>query len=173
MMMTHTCIYTLINQKKGLGPSEILDRVNYVIKENIRRLDVSRYVTLTILKLEKNIIVHSGKHQDILIYRAAEKKIETVTSNGTWIGITDQILTYLQDDEIQIYKGDVVLLYTDGVTEAESKDKKMYGIDRLKNTFFSNAHMSVQAIVDNIVADVIKYQSHQTDDITVLACRKL
>lgn len=171
MMMTHTCIYSLVNQNK-VSPTEVLDKVNYVIKENIRRLDVSRYVTLTILKLENGGITHTGKHQDILVYRDKEKKIEPIQSIGTWIGITDDIASFISNGSFKMNSGDVILLYTDGITEAESKDGLMYGFERLMNVFLENATLPTQVIVENIIADVLKYQHRQNDDITLLACRK-
>jgi len=173
MMMTHTCINSLVNQIGNLMPSKVLDKVNYVIKENIHRLDVSRYVTLTILKFQKNHVIHSGKHQDILIYRKKESRIESVPSQGTWVGITDDLEHYLKDEKIDINPGDVILLYTDGVTEAENQAKEMYGYKRLLEIFKLNAQKTVKEIVDNIVHDVKTFQEKQMDDITLLAVRKL
>ncbi|MDH4262957.1 MAG: serine/threonine-protein phosphatase [Spirochaetia bacterium] len=173
MMMTHTCIYSLINQRRDLMPSKILENVNYVIKENIRRLDVSRYVTLTVLKLENNHFIHSGKHQDIIIFRAVKNLVETVPSKGTWIGITDDLRNYLHDEKVEMLPGDVLLLYTDGLTEAENDQNEMYGLERLVKVFEKNAREPIKNIIENIMKDVASYQKVQNDDITVLACRKL
>ncbi|MDH4200075.1 MAG: serine/threonine-protein phosphatase [Spirochaetia bacterium] len=173
MMMTHTCIYSLVNQNKGLTPAEIIDRVNYVIKENIQRLDVNRYVTLNVLKLDAGYFSHSGKHQDILIYRAASKTVEIFPTNGTWIGVTNDLARYLKNDRVDLKTGDVILLYTDGIVEAENQEQKMYTFERLTEIFLENAALPVKSIVNNLMDDVLKFQAIQRDDITLLACRKV
>jgi len=173
MMMTSTSIYSLVNQSEKFMPSAVLDKVNYVIKENIQRLKVNRYVTLTILKMETNHVHHSGKHQDILVYRAATGKVEAHLSHGTWIGITNDLSSFLRDEKIEMFKNDVILLFTDGLTEAENAKGEMYSDERLIDLFEKNADQPVKVIIDNIMSDVTTFQHIQNDDITLLVCRKL
>ncbi|MDH5717047.1 MAG: PP2C family protein-serine/threonine phosphatase [Spirochaetia bacterium] len=173
MMMTHTSIYSLINQNKNSKPSEVLNKVNYVIKENIRRLNVQRYMTLSILKLESNCFFHSGKHQDILIFRSKTGKVESVSSKGTWIGIIDNMKEYLTNEKVEIEKDDIILLFTDGLTEAQNRKEIMYDQNRLINMFEQNSKKPVKELVENIISDVQNYQNRQIDDITLLACKKL
>jgi serine phosphatase RsbU (regulator of sigma subunit) len=173
MMMTQTCIHSLVNQSKKLMPSNLLEKLNFVIKENIHRLGANRYMTLTILKLEDDSIYHSGKHQDILIYRAATKTIESIGSFGTWIGVTNNMTRFLKDEKIKIHSGDVIFLYTDGLTEAENAKGELFGIEKVMDILTANIHLPVKAIIDDIIKQVESFQEKQTDDITILACRKL
>jgi phosphoserine phosphatase RsbU/P len=70
--------------------------------------------------------------------------------------------------------GDVLVLYTDGVTEARNPADDEYGEDRLKELVRGVAHESPQAIVDACVADVAAFRgaARRTDDITVMAIRR-
>ncbi|MDH5721081.1 MAG: SpoIIE family protein phosphatase [Spirochaetia bacterium] len=173
MMMNHTCLDSLASQSSQKSPSQMLEKINYVMKENISKLKVNRYMSLSLLKLGKDHFLHSGKHQDILIYRLKQNKIEIIKSIGTWIAIIDNIGDYLKDEKVLINEGDIILLYTDGVTEAENINNQMFGFERLIESFQKYAKLPVNILVENIVHDVLNFQNKQDDDITVLACKKL
>lgn len=66
--------------------------------------------------------------------------------------------------------GDKILLYTDGVTEAMSKDGELYGEDRLKAAVNANSAMHPKMLVDAVRHDVATFaqDAEQSDDITIL-----
>jgi sigma-B regulation protein RsbU (phosphoserine phosphatase) len=128
MMMTQTSVSSLVRNKRSLKPSVILGAVNSIIKENISRLGSDHYMSIFLICLDKSgTITVSGKHQDIVVYRSNLKKIEVIPTEGTWIGIFEDIRKYLSDVSVPIDKGDIVLLFTDGVTEAANKQGELFG----------------------------------------------
>lgn len=173
MMMTQTSIFTTVNHTAGYKPSTVLTLVNSIIKENISRLGTDRYMTITTVRLDHNKIVFSGKHQDILVYRAKRKVAEYIPSKGTWIGLLDDIGDYLGDTKVTIEEGDVVILFTDGITEAANKDGEMFGEMRLQQALLSCASKPVSDIVTSIMEEVIEYMEEQRDDMTILAFRRI
>ena len=90
----------------------------------------------------------AGKHQDIIIYRSALNKTEVISTNGTWLGITDNIEKYLTDYTEKIEYGDIVLLFTDGITEATNKDGEMYGQERLEQSLNQYADFPVDKLCE-------------------------
>jgi len=114
----------------------------------------------------------AGKHQDIIIYRSALNKTEVICTNGTWLGITDNIENYLTDATEKIDDGDIVLLFTDGITEAANKDGEMYGQERLEQSFNQYADLPVNRLCDKIVEDVKDFQEEQFDDMTLVVIKK-
>jgi len=77
-------------------------------------------------------------------------------------------------DEVQLTKGDVIFLYTDGVTEAENKERRMYSMDKLADFLNSEAAgkaRSMQELLGCVWADLGKFvgDAEQSDDITMLA----
>jgi hypothetical protein len=66
-------------------------------------------MSLILVRLGKKDFTFAGKHQDIILYRAARKEIEIVQTTGTWLGIADDIGGFLDDraDLIQnfLYQG--------------------------------------------------------------------
>ena len=77
---------------------------------------------------------YSGLHQDILIYRASSGAVERIETRGMWIGPVDDIAPLLRDDMLELTSGDIVLLFTDGITEAMVGGKR-FGTDGLAAAF--------------------------------------
>jgi len=173
MMMAQTSVMTVIKGRRVSKPVEVLDTVNNVLRENVGRLGSNHYMTMSILKLGDRGLTVSGHHQDILIYRAAEKRIEVVQTEGSWLGITDSLSEYLSTKEIPISNDDVVLLFTDGLTESRDENEDLYGQDRLEEVFARVAHSPVPAAAATILEDVQNFQHTQTDDMTLMILRKV
>lgn len=172
MMMAQTSISAMVGNCSGCQPSEVLRRVNHVIKENIARLGSDHYMTMMAIHLNESQMTVAGKHQDIIIYRSALNKTEVISTNGTWLGITDNIENYLTDVTEKIDDGDIILLFTDGITEAASKDGEMYGQERLEQSFNQYADLPVNRLRDKIVEDVKDFQEEQFDDMTLVVIKK-
>ncbi len=172
MMMAQTSISAMVGNCSGCQPSEVLRRVNHVIKENIARLGSDHYMTMMAIHLNESQMTVAGKHQDIIIYRSALNKTEVISTNGTWLGITDNIENYLTDVTEKIDDGDIVLLFTDGITEAANKDGEMYGQERLEQSFNQYADLPVNRLCDKIVEDVKGFQEEQFDDMTLVVIKK-
>ena len=172
MMMAQTSISAMVGNCPECQPSEVLGRVNHVIKENIARLGSDHYMTMMAIHLNESQFTMAGKHQDIIIYRSALNKTEVISTNGTWLGITDNIEKYLTDYTEKIEYGDIVLLFTDGITEAANKDGEMYGQERLEQSFNQFADLPVNRLCDKIVEDVKDFQEEQFDDMTLVVIKK-
>lgn len=173
MMMTQTSIFSILNRTAGRKPSEMLSHVNTVIRKNISRLDIKRYMTLMAVKLCDTRIITAGRHQDILILRSRDSTVDVIPSTGTWIGIADDLETYMADREIEINKGDMILMYTDGATEAMSGSGEMFGDERLAESFKKYSSLPLNDMLNNILQDIKQHQAKQDDDITILAIKKL
>jgi phosphoserine phosphatase RsbU/P len=172
MMMAQTSISAMLGNCSECQPSEVLRRVNHVIKENIARLGSDHYMTMMAIHLNGSQITVAGKHQDIIIYRSATNKTEVICTNGTWLGITDNIENYLTDVTEKIDDGDIVLLFTDGITEAMDKKGEMFGQERLEQALNEYADFPVNKIRDKIVENVNDFQEEQFDDMTLVVIKK-
>jgi serine phosphatase RsbU (regulator of sigma subunit) len=172
MMMTQTSIFTAINRTAGYKPSTVLNTVNSVIKQNITRLGTDRYMTISIARLEHDRLICAGKHQDILVHRRRKGITEFVPTRGTWLGILDDIGDHLSDTTIPIEEGDVVLLFTDGLTEATNAAGVMFGERNLERALTKHAHLGCAEIVANILVEVRQHMAEQKDDITLVALKR-
>src|SRR4029453_17028698 len=122
------------------------------------------------LQLQGSSIRYSGLHQDILIYRAGSKSVERVETRGMWVGPVDDIGPLLRDDTLELASGDIVLLFTDGITEAMVGGKR-FGTDGLAAAFSKLAASGTDSgsILKGIMRNV--EGAAQQDDVTMMAVR--
>lgn len=172
MMMTQTSIFTTVNRTPGYTPSQVLEEVNSVIKKNISRLGTDRYMTISAIRLDGQSMTFAGKHQDILVYRPKQKDAEYISTDGTWLGLVDDLSGLLTNHQTALDVGDTVLLFTDGITEATNDAGEMFGEERLRQTFIKYADSDIDNVIEGVISDVREYMAEQDDDLTLLAVRR-
>jgi serine phosphatase RsbU (regulator of sigma subunit) len=173
MMMAQTSILSTVNNSVNPNPSDVLCSINTVIRENISRLGSDHYMTIMAIKFTETDMTIAGKHQDIIIYRAASNKTEIVTTKGTWLGIAEKIGHIQKDQKVRINDGDIIMLFTDGITEATNKKGEMFGQMRLEQLLDQYADLPINKILEKIINEVNRYQDEQLDDMTILIIKKL
>ncbi len=173
MMMLQSIISGLIRHNPWAAPRDLVRTVNAVVYENIRRrLGQDEHATLTLLRLDsQGRVVFAGAHEDLLIYRARERRIETVPTPGTWVGAVKSIDAGTVESEQTLQAGDTVVLYTDGLSEAMDENQRTFGVDRLSTEFAKVAELSVGSIRDHLISTVRQFAANQDDDMTLLVVR--
>ncbi len=175
MMMIQGVVAALVHNDPRAQPRDVLRVVNEVMYQNVReRLGQDEHATLTLMRIERNgRMVFAGAHEDMLIYRAATGRVEVVPTPGTWIAAVKNIDMGTIDTEQWLEKGDLLVLYTDGVTEAMDEGQRQFGLERLAREVESVATDGVEQIRDHLVDAVRKHMARQDDDITVFVARYL
>jgi len=114
--------------------------------------------------------VNAG-HNPPLVFRAESGKIEELRPTGIAIGILEDI-PYDQES-VHLNNGDIVVLYTDGVTEAINTHTEEFGVPRLIQTVQNSVSLPVEEIVSTIVSSVSTFSGVQPqhDDITLLVIK--
>jgi serine phosphatase RsbU (regulator of sigma subunit) len=148
---------------------------------NIRQLKENKYITITALKLMADgTIVHAGRHEKIILYHASTRMIECLETYGLWLVLSFPSPHSKKNSTLQMQTGDVMLLYTDGITEAREKnaqnaspgEHKMYGEERLIEVFRSCVELPVDEIKEMIIRSLNEeYIAH--DDITIIVVKKI
>ncbi|MDM8551086.1 SpoIIE family protein phosphatase [Desulfobacterales bacterium HSG2] len=175
MIMVQTAIHVALSQNAEIRPSALLTVINRIIEENIRKIGESKHMSITVFSVQKmGEFTFSGLHEDTLIYRAESGNVERVETNGMWIGIVDDIEEMLEDDVLALNPGDVMLLYTDGITEATRKDRgtqfEMFGDDRLRKVFRKLGNRTAEEIRTGIIEALQDY--NWEDDVTMLVLKR-
>ena len=129
-------------------------------------------MTLSALRLRGGNVQVAGLHQDIIHYQAATGSMRRVPTIGTWLGIVVDATPYLSDFDLEIAEEDIVLLFTDRVTEAQSADGELYGQERLEQSLQRSSHLDLPRILATLVDDVTQFQASQADDITLVLVRR-
>ncbi len=176
MMMIQSIVAAVVRGDPSLRPARAWRTLNTVLTENIReRLGRDEHATLTLLRcLGSGEVVFAGAHEDIIILREATGRPEFVPTPGTWAGIRrDALEGSVVDTEARLFAGDVLLLYTDGITEAKNAKHEMFGIERLAETLRAAGSEAAHTIRDRILAEVTNFMDRQFDDLTLVVARYL
>ena len=176
MMMAQVAVNTLIRSVPGLTPENVLIYTNQTIQANIRNgLKKDHHMTITFVKEEApGLYRYAGAHEIMLIYRAAEHKVEQIQTRGMWLGVIPDISkpTRKFAGEFQLSKDDILFLYTDGVIEIKNKDAEQYDLDRLCQFLIENAAEPAETIKQNLLAALNQFKDKQLDDITFIIMKK-
>jgi phosphoserine phosphatase RsbU/P len=173
MLMVQSAIGALGREDPTAKPKDLVRVLNLVLYDNIRnRLRNDEHVTLTVMRYHRNgRIVFAGAHEDILVLRARTGKVEAIPTLGPWVGAIRDVARTVQDDELVLEDGDVMVLYTDGITEARSASGEMFGMERLTDRIEALGGEPVERIRDAILDDVAHFSRAQEDDVTLLVVR--
>lgn len=112
-------------------------------------------------------------HEYILHFKEEENRLETIKSGGIALGMVDDNSKIIREKSLIVHPGDTVLLYTDGVTEADNGNGEMFGLERLKS-FVEKYHvLPAEGIRLALLEElrVFAQGAPQKDDITVLVMK--
>jgi sigma-B regulation protein RsbU (phosphoserine phosphatase) len=173
MMMLQSVVAALVRSTPRASPSDVLQVVNAVLYDNVReRLQQDEHATLSLIRYESNGDLHfAGAHEDMLVLRADTGQVEAVQTLGTWVGATRDIAAATQDSQLRLRDGDVLLLYTDGVIEAQNAAGQYFGAERLAHELTRAAGRTAREIRDQLCSAVTEFMAEQRDDIALLAAR--
>jgi signal transduction histidine kinase/serine phosphatase RsbU (regulator of sigma subunit) len=174
MIMLQTAIRTLQNSNET-NSVRFLDILNRTIYANIERMQSSKHITLTLLDYDQGFLTIRGQHEDIILVRAdgTLEKIDTFDL-GFPLGLEADISSFINEAKVTLNYGDVLVLYTDGITEAENMNREFYGWERLCNVVQTHHQESAEQIRYAVINDVNQYIGQQKvfDDITLIVLKK-
>jgi serine phosphatase RsbU (regulator of sigma subunit) len=147
----------------------LLKSVNQLFYENSSD---SSYATLFFADYDDSTrrlrYVNCG-HLPPLLLRA-DGRLERLPATVTVLGLFEKWECAVS--EVQLAAGDTLVLYTDGVTEAENAEEQQFGESRLVETMLAQRHLPVRSLLETIVANVKKFSTgEQSDDITLVVAR--
>ncbi|ABC91419.1 putative transcriptional regulator protein [Rhizobium etli CFN 42] len=153
---------------------KFLADLNSALFKNIVRTKIDKHLTLAFLDYDGREMILSGQHEEVVIVRANGEiqRVDTMDL-GIPIGLDADISAFIKTREITFEKGDLILLHTDGVTEAANDSGEMFGIERLCSEALRLKGQSAEKVVSGIVATLMHFIGSQKiyDDITLLAVR--
>ncbi|XXX80224.1 SpoIIE family protein phosphatase [Sorangium sp. So ce134] len=173
MLMIQSMVAAMARKDPTASPGELVSALNRAIHENIRdRLKRDEHATLLLLRYERcGRVTFAGAHDDIVVCRAGTRRCECVSSSGVWVGVLPSIDAMTRDAELLLEDGDLLVLYTDGVTEARNAQQEQFGLERLCSAVEASQDAPVDVIRDRILRDVESWCSSPDDDLTLVVAR--
>jgi sigma-B regulation protein RsbU (phosphoserine phosphatase) len=159
-----------------LSPAEILCRVNRLLYPDIKE-DMFISMAFVLLNRETNeITLARAGHDPPLLYRAATRQVEPLSPRGMALGIDsgDVFDRICENFTVSLWDGDILVLYTDGSTEAMDEGGMEFGLPRLVQSIQANALLPARYIVQKISEELTSFvgKQHQYDDITLIALKR-
>ncbi len=154
----------------GADLASIVRRTNEVVCEDI---EPDSYITLAIGTLSADRRTASfavAGHDPALVWRHATRTIDELPPGGILLGFNPQARYAVQSAPIE--PGDVIVLYTDGFTEAKSPDGEQFTLARVKDGIARYAGCTAQELADALFEEVEAYGNRtRSDDTTIVVVR--
>lgn len=158
--------------------AELLEGANGALMRNAPQQTLFRrnFVTLGIISFEKHVIRYSrAGHTPLLIVRA-DSSYEYLQPKGMAVGLMRQVLfnQMLETREIAVVEGDLLILFSDGITDTRNEAGEDLGYDRFATLVAEHRLAgSAKVITDKLLEDIIQFAASSTfgDDATVIVMR--
>ncbi len=153
------------------APAELLHNINDAVYQvTDKKMFVSfAYVLLNKKKMTARIA--TAGHPPLFIFRDSDRTIaEARTPN---LALAVQPSTKYSEQEVHLNRGDLLILYTDGITEATNEKGEQFGADQLKEFIANTQRASAEALSNSIIASVRAFtvKKEFADDATIVVVR--
>lgn len=166
MSNLQACLHVLIPMDVSLEEAAV--HMNRVICENT---DFDKFITYfhgIYNSVEKTFGYVNAGHNPATLVRA-NGDIELLETGGLLLGVMPDAV--YERGEVPMGTGDVLAIFTDGVTEAMSPDEEEYGEERLEALLKESRHLSAKEILDTVHDDIREFTCHApvlSDDLTII-----
>ncbi len=170
MLMSHLQASMRILGPENKNLHELANRLNELFRYNMKLIS---FISLIMARIDVKASIFyycNAGHNPPVWWQAVSNSIQSLYPTGPAIGLSKSA-NYLTNF-IHYQPGDLLIMYTDGLTEAGNPNGDEYGTERLENYILKlNKTISVQEIIAGIVKEVKAYAGKFNDDVTVLAFR--
>ena len=157
--------------QNGEGPGEALRNVNNQLMEGN---EVEFFVTVWLAVVEistgRGVVVNAGHEHPVL--RRSNGKFELIKYRHS-LAVAAMEDVRFKEREFQLYPGDTVFVYTDGVAEASNSKNELYGTDRMLSILNQNLDADPEEVLRGVMRGINDFVdgAEQFDDITMLCFR--
>ncbi len=150
-------------------PSEMMDALNRFFYADLTRAEL--FITMFYLNYNhqtRNITYASAGHNPPLIWRAGSNVCEWLDAEGLILGVKPAVT--FDEETGRLQPGDVVVLYTDGIIEAENDRGEFFGVDRLCALLQENSSRQPQELIKVLLDQVRLFTGVQqfSDDVSLV-----
>ncbi|OPY45752.1 MAG: sensory histidine kinase AtoS [Methanosaeta sp. PtaU1.Bin028] len=119
----------------------------------------------------RDLVYANAGHSPPILFSSSSGEFVELDVTGIALGVFGGM--EYEERRTNLSPGDVIVLYTDGVTEAVNHELKRYGTERLRSIIRTSSHLSAQGILDRVLADISSFSGAQDqfDDITMIVVR--
>lgn len=161
--------------KENESSISLLSKVNDLFLQNAPRGTFISLIFGVLNSRTGEFVFSRAGHNPLFHYHAKNKKVEEVRPDGIGIGMADRetFLNNIKESKLQLEKDDILVLFTDGVVEANDATGNQFGDSRLQKAIESCEKHSSEEIMYNIVNSVKTFSdgTQQHDDMTLVVIK--
>ncbi len=176
MTMIRTALRT---EARGvLDAAEVLKKVNDFVIQDMKK---GMFVTIFYAILDtrrRRLNYASAGHNPMILYRGRTRKTYYLNPRGFPIGLDlpdpSMFAKALESDTIRLMEDDLLLLYTDGITEAMNQSREQFGEERLLQVVREYGHLPAETFIEKLRDELHSFTegNAQNDDITLVAIKE-
>lgn len=154
--------------------ADIIIKTNEILKPRVKSNILMSLLMVRWNEHEKKMYMTGAGHEYLIIYKASQKKAFKIKSWGVALGMAKNISKIIKETQIAVELWDIIVLYTDGITEAKNwknENAMMFGMNRLIETIENAPTKTAQGIFNTITIELSKFMGYnhkQFDDITLI-----
>jgi sigma-B regulation protein RsbU (phosphoserine phosphatase) len=157
-----------------LGPeyndlSQLAERLNELFLYNTKLI---RFISLFLGFIDENnrrLLYCNAGHHPPLLWQADYNAVQTLGPTGPAIGLTSQAVFY--QETVSLNPGDILLLYTDGISEARNDAGDEFGEERIISFLKDQSGASAEVIQSGLFTVVKNYTAKIDDDATIMVVK--
>jgi sigma-B regulation protein RsbU (phosphoserine phosphatase) len=158
--------------QEGLAPRDFMVRANQALRYCLERGSFISASYFVLDSRERMIHYSRAGHCPVLIYRNAQQKAEYLVDKGAALGMIKgkDYCNHVETKILPYASGDVMVLFTDGITEAKSPKGEEFGLDLLKETISETVSMAPKEMQDHLIKRLYEYTGTEEidDDYTTM-----
>ncbi len=175
MATVRTILHSLVRVRNSTW--DIVNDINSYLYQSYKDSVTPRFMSLILMKWNSKtgkIIVSGAGHGYFYIHRKSTNKIELVETGGVILGITNELEPFRNENVLDLFSGDTLFMFTDGVTEAYNNRDEQFGDERLVQSIEATIEKEPKQILESILSNIRSFMrdKEQHDDITMVAVRK-
>ncbi|MEX0770156.1 MAG: SpoIIE family protein phosphatase [Balneolaceae bacterium] len=148
--------------------SEATGRINNLIFENTPSDKFITFFWGKYFQKEKRLRYVNAGHNPPLVLRHDSKQLEELNEGGLILGAMSSMSPY-EETDVYLNSGDLVICFTDGVTETFNEKNQEYGDERLHKTIIKHRNLSAEALQQKIIDDILDFSNENlSDDMTLI-----
>lgn len=167
-LITTVCLSAMRAEMRHVAsPAQALRAVQGFVSDELSRIE--SFVTCILATYDpttRHLEYANAGHTAILRWSAADRAVHALPATGLPLGVDVGI--EVENAGVTLDANDLLLFYTDGVTEATSATGELYGDERLRALIAARADAGPAALRDAILASVRAFAPVQRDDITLI-----
>jgi len=157
--------------REQLSPRTVLHHVNDLILESFAGTGMFLTMFNCKLDLSRRTLTYAGSaHPACVIWRHRKQRFENLESQNPIVGFEHASEERFSETVTAVEPGDKLIMYTDGIVEAENSNGKPLGLDGMLSFFRPTNHLPANEIADNIINGVTRWGGREPrrDDVFLL-----